>query len=52
MARFFEASLDELVNRHSDIDSRFRRIDANNFTVIIYRGGEAKSRCRIQHGTR
>lgn len=49
MALYFEGSLDELQKRHVDIQTRFRRIDANCFSAVIYRNGEAVSRCSIRH---
>jgi hypothetical protein len=50
MAKFFEGSLQELQARHSDIECRFRRIDANAFTAIIYRAGEREAECAINLG--
>lgn len=49
-ARFFENSLNELHTRNDDIETSFRRIDANRFTGVIYRNGEAVARCRIMLG--
>jgi TIR domain len=40
IAKFFENSLQELVKRNPDLDHRFRRIDANNFTAAAYQDGE------------
>ncbi len=50
MAKYFEGSLDELKKRHPEIDARFKRIDAESFTAVIYRNGEAISKCAIRHG--
>jgi len=50
MAAFFENSLNELSTRNTDLTSRFRRIDADRFTAIIYRGGDALARCKIRRG--
>ena len=50
MAQFFEGSLEELSKRHDDIDAKFRRIDANRFTGVIYKNGKAVSRCKIMLG--
>jgi hypothetical protein len=50
MAQFFEGSLQELQARHSDIECRFRRIDANTFTAMIYRGGKREAECAINLG--
>ncbi len=49
MALFFEGSLNELQQRHAGIETRFKRIDAHCFTAVIYRNGEAVSRCSIRH---
>lgn len=48
MARFFENSLEELKERHADIESDFTRIDALQFSAVIYRRGKAAGRCRIR----
>ncbi|WP_376987275.1 toll/interleukin-1 receptor domain-containing protein [Bosea sp. R86505] len=50
MAKFFEGSLSELKARNSEIDTAFKRIDANRFTAVIYRNGKAVSRCKIVLG--
>jgi hypothetical protein len=50
MARFFENSLQELEARNPGIETAFRRIDANRFTVAIYRAGENVARCKIWIG--
>jgi hypothetical protein len=52
IAKYFEGSLAELSARNSGIDSRFRRIDANRFTAVAYRNGEAVARCTIRLGDR
>jgi TIR domain len=52
MAKFFENSLAELSKRNADIDGQFRRIDANRFTAVAYRDGEAVARCSIFLGDR
>lgn len=52
IAKYFENSLAELANRNGDIDGRFRRIDANRFTAVAYRDGEAVARCSIFLGDR
>lgn len=51
IAKFFEGSLQDLQERHSDIGCRFRRIDANTFTAMIYRAGERKAECAIHFGS-
>lgn len=50
MARYFEGSLGELSKRQTGIETKFKRIDAHCFTVVIYRNGDAVSRCSIRHG--
>lgn len=50
IAKFFEGSLQDLQERHSDIECRFRRIDANTFTAMIYRAGQRKAECAIHFG--
>lgn len=52
MSKFFESSLQELQSRNKGIETTFRQIDANRFTAVIYRRGEAISRCKIQLGGR
>jgi TIR domain-containing protein len=52
MAKFFENSLTELSKRNADIDGQFRRNDANRFTAVAYRDGEAVARCSIFLGDR
>ena len=50
MARFFESSLEELEKRHGDLQTRFKRIDAQAFTAAIYQNGKAVARCGIKFG--
>lgn len=50
MKRYFENSLNELADRYSELSSRFRLIDANRFTAVIYRNGEDIARCKIVLG--
>jgi hypothetical protein len=50
IANFFEGSLEELEQRNSDIETDFRRIDANHFTAKIYRNGKELSHCKIWFG--
>ncbi len=40
IAKFFEGSLIELVNRNPGIDQSFRRIDSNTFTAAVYQDGK------------
>lgn len=48
MARFFENSLDELQRRNLDIEVDFTRVDSNQFTAAIFRGGKSVANCRIR----
>ena len=50
VARFFENSLDELTKRNPGIETSFKRIDAQQFTAVAYRDGNARARCRIVMG--
>lgn len=50
MAAFFENSLSELEDRNPQLSTRFRRIDANHFTAVIYKDGGSISRCKITLG--
>lgn len=51
IARFFEASLTELAARNPGIECTFRRIDANRFSAVVYRGGKATARCTVFIGS-
>jgi hypothetical protein len=46
-SNFFEASLMELEKRNKDIETNFRKMDANTFTAVIYRSGKNISTCKI-----
>ena len=50
MAKFFELSLNELEQRNSGLQTKFRRIDANTFTALVYQHGKSVSECRISLG--
>ncbi|MDO9414454.1 MAG: toll/interleukin-1 receptor domain-containing protein [Pseudolabrys sp.] len=47
MAKFFENSLVELSERNPGIEGRFRRIDANRFSVRIYKHGKSVGQCTV-----
>jgi hypothetical protein len=47
MCQYFENSVAELRARHPNLTGRFERIDANTFTVVIYRDGRHASACRV-----
>ena len=50
IAKYFENSLTELSTRNPEIQVNFRRIDANQFTAIGYKGGRKVAWCRIFTG--
>jgi hypothetical protein len=52
IANFFEGSLQELERRNPDIETEFRRIDANHFTAKVYRKGKQECGCKIWLGGR
>ncbi|MFN0191051.1 MAG: toll/interleukin-1 receptor domain-containing protein [Aestuariivirga sp.] len=47
MAKFFQASLDELKARNPAVETRFRQIDGNRFTCSIFRDGKKVTACTI-----
>jgi len=47
LSTFFENSLRELQSRYDEVETNFRRIDADRFEAIIYVDGEEKTRCGI-----
>lgn len=47
ISNYFENSLRELIERNANIDTDFRRIDANHFTSVIYIDGKEQNRCTI-----
>jgi len=50
ISKFFAGSLNELERRYDEIQTTFKRVDANCFTSRIYRNGTAVARCAICHG--
>ena len=48
--RFFENSLAELSERNSAIEGRFKKIDANQFSAVVYESGNARTQCTIRLG--
>ncbi len=50
IAKYFEGSLQELMARNPEVETRFRRIDANNFSATIYVNGAEASHCKIWLG--
>ena len=50
IAAYFENSLAELEDRNPELSTRFRKIDENQFTAVVYRDGNAAARCKISVG--
>ena len=50
VARFFEATLQELQARNPGLTGQFRRLDANTFTAAIYQQGRRASECSVHLG--
>ncbi|MET0063033.1 MAG: toll/interleukin-1 receptor domain-containing protein [Candidatus Thiodiazotropha endolucinida] len=51
VARYFENSLQELQARNSEVETDFRRIDANRFEARAFVKGQEQSRCGIWLGS-
>lgn len=47
LSTFFESSLQELQSRYDEIETGFRRIDADRFEAVIYVNGAEQTRCGI-----
>lgn len=50
VAQYFEGSLAELEARNPDVETSFKRVDANRFEAVAYTGGQERSRCGIWLG--
>ncbi|WP_323143586.1 toll/interleukin-1 receptor domain-containing protein [Massilia phyllosphaerae] len=50
MAKFFDASLEELAARNQGIQVRFQRLDAQRFSAIAYRDGKSVAECSVRVG--
>jgi hypothetical protein len=50
IANYYENSLAELRARNPQIETRFRRVDANHFTAAVYQNGRKESGCRLWLG--
>lgn len=50
IANYFDGSLLELKARNTEVETNYRRIDANTFSAIIYMNGSEACRCRIWLG--
>lgn len=47
ITNYFEESLAELKRRNPRIETRFKRINSNQFTAAIYASGNYATSCRI-----
>ncbi|MEH2421084.1 MAG: toll/interleukin-1 receptor domain-containing protein [Nostoc sp.] len=47
ISNFFENSLVELSNRNPEVDTHFKRIDANHFSALVYNAGKKATECQI-----
>lgn len=47
IAKYFEGSLKELEHRNSPIETTFRRVDANHFSVSVYNNGAEVVGCTL-----
>lgn len=50
MAKFFSASLDELVARNQGIQVRFQPLGGQAFSAVVYREGKTVAECSIRIG--
>jgi len=50
IAQYFEGSLAELEARNPDVETSFKRVDANRFEAVAYMSGQERSRCGIWLG--
>ncbi|MGH0028981.1 MAG: toll/interleukin-1 receptor domain-containing protein [Myxococcota bacterium] len=50
IANYFENSLEELSRRHPELDTRFRRNAANEFTAAVYLAGQKRTSCTVRLG--
>lgn len=47
IARYFENSLNELATRNPDIQGRFKALDAQRFSAVIYAAGKTRAECTV-----
>jgi hypothetical protein len=50
VANYFEGSLKELCNRNLQLSYKFKRLDIEHFTAIVYKDGQSISECKIWIG--
>ena len=48
IANYFQGSLEELCSRNSDLESKFKRVGAEDFEAAVYRLGSKITSCRIR----
>lgn len=48
IAKYFEESLSSLEKDHAEVETRFRRIDANAFTTTVYVRGSVAAKCKVR----
>lgn len=48
VAQFFKESLDGLAEDNPGFSGKFKRVNANHFTAVIYRGGKNVAHCGIR----
>lgn len=49
IATYFEESLSALERDHAEVETRFRRIDANAFTATVYMRGSVAAACKVRY---
>jgi hypothetical protein len=50
MAKFFDASMEELAARNQGIQVRFQRLDAQRFSAVVYQDGKTVTECLVRVG--
>lgn len=50
MAKFFDASLEELAARNPGIQVRFQRLGAQRFSAVAYQNGKSVAECSVRMG--
>lgn len=50
IATSFKSALAELENQESAVKAKFKQVDANKFTAVIFQNGKAWARCKIVLG--
>jgi hypothetical protein len=50
VAKFFENSLEELKKRNNQLETRFKKVNSQQFKCFIYFNGQEKSQCKVWEG--